>query len=141
MRKDSPDSFTLLVASAETQAKALHEIKILDRHARLTVEYGDFADAMQKAVVALTEVGCWLTAYSVDLVLIRGNIGQEVCGERASDSDARSIHRVVSMHVLAHDPTPYSCQFQNGINRRAQKGLGTLGEGHWARRRELHRFH
>ncbi|KAI0751198.1 aflatoxin-detoxifizyme [Daedaleopsis nitida] len=55
VRKVSPDSFTLLVASSEKKASALHEIKILDRHARLTVEYGDFSDAMQKAVTALTE--------------------------------------------------------------------------------------
>ena len=56
MRKDSPDTFTLLVASAEKRASALHEIKILDRHAKLTVEYGDFAESMQKAADALTEV-------------------------------------------------------------------------------------
>ena len=55
VRKDSPDSFTLLVASAEKQASALHEITILDRHAKLTVEYGDFSDSLQKAVNALTE--------------------------------------------------------------------------------------
>ena len=56
MRKESPDTFTLLVASAEKRASALHEIKILDRHAKLTVEYGDFAESMQKAADALTEV-------------------------------------------------------------------------------------
>ncbi|TFK94857.1 aflatoxin-detoxifizyme [Polyporus arcularius HHB13444] len=55
VRKDSPDNFTLLVASAEKRASALHEIKILDRHAKLNVEYGDFAESLQKAVAALTE--------------------------------------------------------------------------------------
>ena len=55
VRKTSPDAFTLLVASAEPRASVKHEIKILDRHATLSVEYGDFVEAMQKAVAALTE--------------------------------------------------------------------------------------
>ena len=56
VRKTSPDAFTLLVASAEPRASVKHEIKILDRHATLSVEYGDFVEAMKKAVAALTEV-------------------------------------------------------------------------------------
>ena len=60
VRKTSPDAFTLLVASAEPRASVKHEIKILDRHATLSVEYGDFVEAMQKAVTALTEVICSL---------------------------------------------------------------------------------
>ena len=55
VRKDTPDKFTLLVASAEPRANAQHEIKIAERHATLTVQYGDFADAMAKAAAALTE--------------------------------------------------------------------------------------
>ncbi|KAH9899428.1 aflatoxin-detoxifizyme [Cubamyces lactineus] len=55
VRKDAPDNFTLLVASAETRAQATHEIQILDKKAKLTIEYGDFADSLQKAVAALTE--------------------------------------------------------------------------------------
>ncbi|KAI0758138.1 aflatoxin-detoxifizyme [Fomes fomentarius] len=55
VRKDSPDRFTLLVASAEKQASALHEITIGERHAKLTIEYGDFSDALQKAANALIE--------------------------------------------------------------------------------------
>ncbi len=56
VRKDSPDRFTLLVASAEKQASALHEFTIGERHAKLTIEYGDFSDALQKAANALIEV-------------------------------------------------------------------------------------
>ena len=56
MRKESPSKFTLLVASAEAKATTQHEIKIAERHATLSVQYGDFADAMQKAATALTEV-------------------------------------------------------------------------------------
>ncbi|KAH9939262.1 aflatoxin-detoxifizyme [Epithele typhae] len=55
VQKNSPDSFVLLVASAERKSSVQHEIKILDRHAKLSVEYGDFSDAMQKAAAALTE--------------------------------------------------------------------------------------
>ncbi len=56
VRKDGPDNFTLLVASADSQARAFHEIEILDKKAKLTVEYGDFADALTKTVSALAEV-------------------------------------------------------------------------------------
>ena len=56
VRKDSPDTFTLLIASAETKPKEVEEFKIGERHAKLTIEYGDFADAMKKAADALTEV-------------------------------------------------------------------------------------
>ena len=56
VRKDSPDTFTLLIASADTKPKETHDFKIGERTAHLTVEYGDFADAMKKAADALTEV-------------------------------------------------------------------------------------
>ena len=56
VRKDAPDNFTLLVASAETRDQATHEIEILNKKAKLTIEYGDFAESLQKAVAALTEV-------------------------------------------------------------------------------------
>ncbi|KAJ2984708.1 hypothetical protein NUW54_g10409 [Trametes sanguinea] len=55
VRKDAPDNFTLLVASAESRPKATHEIQILGNKAKLSVEYGDFSDALQKTVAALTE--------------------------------------------------------------------------------------
>ncbi|KAH9854917.1 aflatoxin-detoxifizyme [Lenzites betulinus] len=55
IRKDGPDNFTLLVASADSQAQTFHEIEILDKKAKLTVEYGDFSDSLQQAVSALTE--------------------------------------------------------------------------------------
>lgn len=55
VRKDSPDNFTILIASADTKPKETHDFKIGERTARLTVEYGDFADAMKKAADALSE--------------------------------------------------------------------------------------
>lgn len=56
MRKNGPDDFTLLVASANLQRTSLHEIKILDKGAKLSVEYGDFAEPLKKAAAALKEV-------------------------------------------------------------------------------------
>ena len=55
VRKDSPDSFALLIASAETKPKEVHEFKIGDRHAKLSVEYGDFSGPLSKTVAALKE--------------------------------------------------------------------------------------
>ncbi|KAJ3559406.1 hypothetical protein NM688_g375 [Phlebia brevispora] len=55
VKKSSPTEFTLLVASAETKASATHNIDILDRKAKLTVEYGDFSGPLSKTVAALKE--------------------------------------------------------------------------------------
>ncbi|TBU39191.1 aflatoxin-detoxifizyme [Dichomitus squalens] len=55
VRKDSPDTFALLIASAETKPKEVHEFKIGERHAKLSIEYGDFSDALKKAADALEE--------------------------------------------------------------------------------------
>lgn len=56
VKKTSPTDFALLVASAETKVAATHEIDILDKKAKLTVEYGDFSGPLSKAVAALKEV-------------------------------------------------------------------------------------
>ncbi|KAJ8463391.1 hypothetical protein ONZ45_g17600 [Pleurotus djamor] len=53
VRKDAPNKFTLLVASAEKKASISSD---LDGDAgTLTVEYGDFAGALYKAVKALSQ--------------------------------------------------------------------------------------
>lgn len=56
MRKDGSDNFTLLVASANSQPSSFHEISILDKKVKLAVQYGDFAEPLQRAVQALTQV-------------------------------------------------------------------------------------
>lgn len=56
VRKDA-DGFTLLVASAEAQETASHDIEVNGSKASLKVEYGDFSDALNKAAAALKEVG------------------------------------------------------------------------------------
>lgn len=55
--KNGPNDFTLLVASAQTQAHVSHEIdtKQGDK-AKLKVQYGDFSTDLAKVVQALEEV-------------------------------------------------------------------------------------
>ncbi|KZT68119.1 dipeptidyl-peptidase III [Daedalea quercina L-15889] len=55
VRKDDSNSFTLLVASARPKPASLHEIEVMGKGVQLTVEYGDFAGPLQKAVAALKE--------------------------------------------------------------------------------------
>jgi dipeptidyl-peptidase III len=56
VRKNGPNDFTLLVASADPRPQAQHDIKNQEATAKLTVEYGDFAESLQKTVAALQEV-------------------------------------------------------------------------------------
>ena len=134
VRKDSPDSFTLLVASAETRATALYEIKIAERHAKLNVEYGDFAESMQKAADALTEVRatrgipCFGAPLTLSCVVYTG---QEVCCERAPDRYAREVHRVVR-------PLPPSARCSTSLYCAASFKTGSIdahvkGSEHWVK--------
>jgi dipeptidyl-peptidase III len=56
--KKSSTEFTLLVASADTRptAQAVYELEVERAKVKLTVEYGDFSEPLQKAVDALREV-------------------------------------------------------------------------------------
>jgi dipeptidyl-peptidase-3 len=54
--KNGPNNFTLKVASAESQPEAQHNIKCQSAEAKLTVQYGDFSTALEKAASALKEV-------------------------------------------------------------------------------------
>lgn len=56
VRKNGDGDFTLLVASANPQPQAEHMIDFQSSGAKLTVEYGDHADALKKSVAALHEV-------------------------------------------------------------------------------------
>jgi dipeptidyl-peptidase-3 len=56
VKKNGPDDFTLLVASAKLQPHTTHEIGLKASKVKLTVEYGDFAKPLQKVVAALEEV-------------------------------------------------------------------------------------
>jgi dipeptidyl-peptidase III len=54
--KNGPNDFTLKVASVDLQPEVQHNIKCQGTGAKLKVEYGDFSEALQKAVKALKEV-------------------------------------------------------------------------------------
>ncbi len=55
--KNGPNDFTLLVASAQSQPPAFHDIAgVQGETAKLTVQYGDFAAELAKVVEALKEV-------------------------------------------------------------------------------------
>ncbi|KAF9818936.1 hypothetical protein IEO21_02474 [Rhodonia placenta] len=73
VRKDGPNSFALLVASAQPQPSSLHEIEVLGKGGKLTVEYGDFAEPLQKAVAALKEAKKY-TANEHQTAMIEGYV-------------------------------------------------------------------
>lgn len=52
VKKDSPTNFTLLVASVETKSET-HEFEIGNNKGKLTIQYGDHADALAKVNAAL----------------------------------------------------------------------------------------
>jgi dipeptidyl-peptidase-3 len=57
--KNGPNDFTLLVASAQTQPSATHNIEgTQEATATLKVQYGDFSQELAKVVAALNEVFC-----------------------------------------------------------------------------------
>ncbi|PPQ71974.1 hypothetical protein CVT24_008191 [Panaeolus cyanescens] len=53
--KNGPNDFTLLIASANEQPPALHEIDAQGGKAKLTVQYGDFSEDLSKVVGYLKE--------------------------------------------------------------------------------------
>lgn len=66
------------MASADSQPHAQHDIKAQGSSAKLTVEYGDFAEPLKKAVAALQEVPVSNSVY-IDYGNLRGRIiGEEI---------------------------------------------------------------
>ncbi|KAH9966659.1 aflatoxin-detoxifizyme [Russula dissimulans] len=55
VRKNGPNDFVLLVASADAQPDAAHDFVLGGGNAKLTVRYGDFAEPLTRVVKALTE--------------------------------------------------------------------------------------
>ena len=89
--KNGPNDFTLLVASAQTQAHATHEIdtKQGDK-AKLNVQYGDFSADLVKVVKALEKV-CWLFLISF-IILNDLLLGENICCKRQSNEDDWGLH-------------------------------------------------
>ncbi|KAI0371497.1 aflatoxin-detoxifizyme [Pilatotrama ljubarskyi] len=103
VRKDGPDDFTLLVASADPQARTFHEIQILDKKAKLTVEYGDFADSLRKVVSALAEAKKY-AANDHQVAMLEGYIESFKTGSipahiKASEHWVKDIGPVVESYI------------------------------------------
>jgi hypothetical protein len=83
VRKDGPNDFTLLVASATPQAHATYDLELQSGKVKLTVEYGDFAQPLRKTVTALKDVSTIYIDHGFqparfNLFL---NLGEEICRE------------------------------------------------------------
>ena len=89
--KNGPNDFTLLVASAQTQVHASHEIdtKQGDK-AKLKVQYGDFSADLLKVVNALEKV-CWLFLIPF-LTLNNLLLGEIICCKRQPNENDRGLH-------------------------------------------------
>ncbi|KAH9048108.1 aflatoxin-detoxifizyme [Lactarius hengduanensis] len=55
VQKNGPKDFVLLVASADTQLDALHDLSLNGGRVKLTVKYGDFSGPLSRVVKALAE--------------------------------------------------------------------------------------
>ncbi|KZT11356.1 aflatoxin-detoxifizyme [Laetiporus sulphureus 93-53] len=103
VRKDGPDSFALLVASAKPQPPAIHEIEILNQGDKLTVEYGDFAEPLQKAVDALREAKKYVAndrqAAMVDYYIESFETGSIDAHKKGSTEWVKDIGPVVESYI------------------------------------------
>jgi dipeptidyl-peptidase-3 len=87
VRKNGPNDFTLLVASADPKPQVQHDIKNQEAAAKLTVEYGDFAEPLQKAVAALQEAKKY-TANNNQTKMIEGYITSFTTGSILDHKEA-----------------------------------------------------
>lgn len=61
--KHGSGNFTLLIASANSQPPAVHEIEHQGKAAQLKIQYGDFSEELTGVVKSLREV-CLSLAYT-----------------------------------------------------------------------------
>ena len=113
VRKDGADHFTLLVASASSQSSSFHEISILDKKAKLSVQYGDFAEPLQRAVAALGEVNEYYSVITNVLTLYQAkkyaaNAHQVAMLEQYIESSVHCAHPslpdLTTVEALRPDP-------------------------------------
>ncbi|KAI0320104.1 aflatoxin-detoxifizyme [Amylostereum chailletii] len=56
VKKNGPEDFTLLVASANTESPStVHDLTLDGKSVKLTVQYGDFSEALKRVVAAVSE--------------------------------------------------------------------------------------
>lgn len=76
VQKNGPNDFVLLVASADTQPDAVHDLSLGGGSVKLTVKYGDFSGPLSRVVKALAEV-CQRVFHTLDGVS-QHDLGKEV---------------------------------------------------------------
>ncbi|KAH7930761.1 dipeptidyl-peptidase III [Leucogyrophana mollusca] len=90
VRKNGPGDFTLLVASVNKQAPETHEISAQGGTAKLTVEYGDYSEALAKVVAALQEAKKY-TANDTQTAMVEGYI-------KSFETGSIQAHKEASTH-------------------------------------------
>jgi dipeptidyl-peptidase-3 len=103
IRKNGHGDFTLLVASANKQSGATHNFDVGGQGCKLSVEYGDFSDALKKAVAALHEAKKY-TANDHQTKMIEGYIKSFETGSIQDHKDAsthwvRDVGPVVESYI------------------------------------------
>ncbi|PSR74920.1 hypothetical protein PHLCEN_2v9454 [Hermanssonia centrifuga] len=103
VKKDSQTEFTLLVASVNVESSAVHDIEILDKQAKLTVQYGDFTENLTKTVAALVEAKKY-AANEHEVAMLEGYIksfetGSIPAHKKASEHWVKDVGPVVETYI------------------------------------------
>ncbi|KIJ11450.1 hypothetical protein PAXINDRAFT_171775 [Paxillus involutus ATCC 200175] len=103
VRKNGAGDFTLLVASAQKKPSTSHEISAKAGTAKLTVEYGDFSEALTKVVAALQEAKKY-TANDNQTLMLKGYINSFETGsveehKKGSTAWVKDIGPVVESYI------------------------------------------
>ncbi|KIK94398.1 hypothetical protein PAXRUDRAFT_33528 [Paxillus rubicundulus Ve08.2h10] len=103
VRKNGAGDFTLLVASAQEKPPTLHAISAKSGTAKLTVEYGDFSEALTKVVAALQEAKKY-TANDNQTLMLEGYINSFETGsveehKKGSTAWVKDIGPVVESYI------------------------------------------
>ncbi|EIM90016.1 aflatoxin-detoxifizyme [Stereum hirsutum FP-91666 SS1] len=103
VQKKGPKDFVLLVASADQKASSQHALEIAGGSATLTVQYGDFSDALNKAAVALGEAKKY-AANPTQVAMLEGYIksfktGSIEAHKEASTEWVKDVGPVVESYV------------------------------------------
>ncbi|KAF8833939.1 dipeptidyl-peptidase III [Paxillus ammoniavirescens] len=103
VRKNGAGDFALLVASAQKKPSTSHEISSKAGIAKLTVEYGDFSEALTKVVAALQEAKKY-TANDNQSLMLEGYINSFETGsveehKKGSTAWVKDIGPVVESYI------------------------------------------
>jgi len=125
VRKDGPNDFTLLIASADkTTINKEETLSIHGQTATLKIEYGDHSEAMRRSADALKKAK------------------QYAANEHQASALSCYIQSFETGDIEAHKEA--SCDVQcvcRSLTRQCHIGITTLGQGYRTGCRKLHRLH